>query len=129
MRVYIGIKYHENYSNKSIVDKISSIFEKRGYETICIVRDIESNRQIEYNPHELMKLTFEKIDMCDLVVIELSEKGVGLGIEAGYAYAKGIPVITIAKGGSDISETLVGISNKVLFYDDIESMGIQLDSL
>ena len=129
MKAYIGIKYHENYSNKSIVNKISSILEKRGYEAICVVRDIEINQQIKYNPHELMKLTFEKIDTCNIVVIELTEKGVGLGIEAGYAYAKGIPIITIAKIGSDISETLVGISNKVLFYDDIESIEIQLSSL
>lgn len=129
MKAYIGIKYHENYSNKSIVNKISSILEKRGYETICIVRDIESNQQIKYNPHELMKLTFEKIDICDMVIIELTEKGVGLGIEAGYAYAKKIPIITIAKTGSDISETLIGISDKVIFYDDIESIEIQLNSL
>lgn len=129
MKAYIGIKYHENYSNKSIVNKISSILEKRGYETICIVRDIESNQQIKYNPHELMKLTFGKIDICDMVIIELTEKGVGLGIEAGYAYAKKIPIITIAKTGSDISETLIGISDKVIFYDDIESIEIQLNSL
>jgi nucleoside 2-deoxyribosyltransferase len=35
-----------------------------------------------------MRLTFEKIDICDLVIIDLTEKSVGLGIEAGYAYAK-----------------------------------------
>lgn len=129
MKAYLGIKYYENYCNKSIVDKISSILEKRGYEVICIVRDIGSEGQIKHDPHELMKLTFEKISTCDLVVIELTEKGVGLGIEAGYAYAKEIPIITIARSGSDISETLVGISNKIFFYDNIENIEIQLCSL
>ncbi|MGD9569999.1 MAG: hypothetical protein AB7V48_17085 [Sedimentibacter sp.] len=71
-----------------------------------------------------MKLTFEKIDICDLVIIDLTEKGVGLGIEAGYAYAKEIPIITIAKKGSDISETLLGISKKTFFYNNIEELGI-----
>jgi len=129
MKAYIGIKYHENYSNRVIVDRISSILEGKGYETICINRDIGSGGQIKYNPNELMALTFEKINKCDLVVIDLTEKGVGLGIEAGYAYAKGIPLITIAKSGSDISETLVGISKKVMFYDGIEDIGILLNSL
>ncbi len=129
MKAYIGIKYHEDYSNKLVVDKISSFFEKKGYETICIVRDIKDNEQTEYTPTELMELTFKKIDTCDLVIIELTEKGVGLGIEAGYAYAKEIPIITIAKRGSDISETLVGISNKVILYDDIENIDIQLKDL
>ena len=73
-----------------------------------------------------MKLTFEKIDSCDLVIIDLTEKGVGLGIEAGYAYAKETPIITIAKSGSDISETLVGISKKIFFYKNIEDIEIPL---
>lgn len=124
MKVYIGIKYHEDYKNKLIVNKIASVLENKGYETICIVRDINRKESNKYTSYELMKLTFEKIDICDLVVIDLTEKGVGLGIEAGYAYAKGIPIITIAKSGSDISETLEGISKKIIFYNDIEDLDI-----
>lgn len=122
MKAYIGIKYHEDYSNKIVIEKISSVLEKRGYETICIVRDMENKEPFKYSPYELMKLTFEKIDICNLLVIDLTEKGVGLGIEAGYAYAKGIPIITIAKKGSDISETLEGISKEVSFYNNIEDI-------
>jgi nucleoside 2-deoxyribosyltransferase len=122
MKVYIGIKYHEDYRNKSIVDKLSSALEKMGHETICIIRDIEKEGQASYNSDELMKITFSEIDACDLVIIDLTEKGVGLGIEAGYAFAKGIPIITVAKDGSDISNTLVGISKRVIFYNDIEEI-------
>jgi nucleoside 2-deoxyribosyltransferase len=124
MKVYIGIKYHEDYKNKLIVNKIASVLENKGYETICIVRDISMKESNKYTSYELMKLTFEKIDICDLVVIDLTEKGVGLGIEAGYAYAKEIPIITVAKSGSDISETLEGISKKIIFYNNIEDLDI-----
>lgn len=126
MKAYIGIKYHEDYKNKAIVDKVSSILENNGYETICIVRDTNIEQQNKYNPCDLMKLTFEKIDNCDLVIIDLTEKGIGLGIEAGYAYAKDIPIITIAKSGSDISETLVGISKKIFLYNNIDDLEILL---
>lgn len=126
MKAYIGIKYHEDYRNKTIVDKISSMLEEKGYETICIVNDINSKNKVPFSPEELMKVTFESIDTCNLVIIDLTEKGVGLGIEAGYAYAKGIPIISIAKNGSDISETLEGISNKVLFYNKIEDLEMVL---
>lgn len=122
MKVYIGIKYHEDYRNKSIVDRLSSVLEKMGHETICIIRDIEKEGQASYNSDELMKITFSEIDACDLVIIDLTEEGVGLGIEAGYAFAKGIPIITVAKDGSDISNTLVGISKRVIFYNDIEEI-------
>lgn len=122
MKVYIGIKYYEDYRNKETIHKISSALERIGYKISCIIRDIQDNGQNRYSPYELMKLTFNEIDECDLVIIDLSEKGVGLGIEAGYAFAKGIPVITIAKQGSSISETLEGISEKVFLYDDVEEI-------
>ena len=122
MKAYIGIKYYQDYRNKLIIEEISSVLENKGFETICLARDIDTENQIIFCPKLLMKLTFEKIDICDLVVIDLSEKGVGLGIEAGYGYAKGIPIITIAKNGSEISETLEGISQSVIFYDSIEDL-------
>ena len=87
---------------------------------MSIVRDINDEEQNAYTSHDLMKLTFEKIDRCDLIIIEFTEKGVGLGIEAGYAYAKNIPILTIVRTGSEISETLLGISTKVFFYKSIE---------
>lgn len=129
MKAYIGIKFHLDYKNQKVVDAISSILESKGYETICIIRDYVQKEQIKYAPQELMKLTFELIDLCDLVVIDLTEKGVGLGIEAGYAFAKGIPIITVAKNGSDISETLDGISKDIYIYDTIESLNTLLYNL
>ncbi|WMM25520.1 hypothetical protein RBU61_02325 [Tissierella sp. MB52-C2] len=128
MKAYIGIKYYEDYRNKTIIDKISSALERNGYRASCIVRDIQ-NHQVRYNPQELMKLTFKEIDECNLVIIDLTEKGVGLGIEAGYAFAKGIRIITIAKEGSDISETLEGISKEIFFYKDIEDIEMAIDKL
>lgn len=73
-------------------------------------------------PQALMAKTFEVNQACDLTIIELSEKGVGLGIEAGYAHAIGKRVFTIAKIGSDVSTTLAGISSKVYLYDKIEDL-------
>jgi len=69
-----------------------------------------------------MKATFDEIDSCDIAIIDLSEKGVGLGIEAGYAFAKGIPIITIAEEGSYISTTMQGISRQVFTYRDIDEI-------
>lgn len=56
MKAYIAVKYHEDYRNKSIVDKISSVLEKNGYETVCITRDINIEEQDIYTPYDLMRL-------------------------------------------------------------------------
>jgi nucleoside 2-deoxyribosyltransferase len=54
---------------------------------------------------------------------------VGIGIEAGYAHAKEKPIFVIAKEGSDISSTLVGIAPKIIFYSSEKDMEIKLSAL
>jgi nucleoside 2-deoxyribosyltransferase len=122
MKLYLAIKYHPNQQNRAQIEAISGILERQGFETVCIARDVEQWGQVHFTPAELMQRSFAEIETSDVVVIELTEKGVGVGIEAGYAYAKGIPIITIARKGSDMSETLAGISQKLFLYDDMDEL-------
>lgn len=129
VKAYISIKYHNDNANQDTIDRISSALVKSGFETVCIARDIEKWGQVKVDVRELMRKTFEEIESSDVVVVELTEKGVGVGIEAGYAHAKGIPVVTIARRGADISVTLRGISDTVLRYehfDELERLFAQL---
>lgn len=116
MRAYIGIKFHPDDRNRETIELVSQVLNSCGFETVCVRRDLEQWGAVTFSPKELMVKTFEIIRACHLVVIDLTEKGVGLGIEAGYAYAQAIPVIAIARDGSDISDTLRGISQAVHFY-------------
>ncbi len=122
MKAYISIKYRADNSNKDCVDNISSALERNGYETVCIARDVEKWGEVQFSPHELMQRAFAEIDSSNLLVVDLTEKGVGLGIEAGYAYAKKIPIVVIARKGSDISATLQGITRKLFLYDEFEGL-------
>ena len=122
MKAYISIKYHADNSNKDCIEKISSALERNGFETVCIARDIEKWGEIQLSPHELMQRALAEIDSSNLLVVDLTEKGVGLGIEAGYAYAKKIPIVVIARQGSDISTTLRGIARKLFLYDEFEEL-------
>lgn len=117
MKAYLGIKFHPDNRNRDTIETVSQAIESCGFETICIRRDVEKWGAVHLSSHELMTRTFEVIRSCHLVVIDLTEKGVGLGIEAGYAYAWSIPVVAIARGGSDISTTLRGISKEVGLYE------------
>lgn len=113
----MGIKYHADHQNRDLIEHVSSAFNAHGHAVFCVARDLERWGEVAFSPQDLMTKTFEAIASCDLVLIELSEKGVGLGIEAGYAHAIGKRIVTIAKAGSDISETLAGISSAVFWYD------------
>ena len=122
MKAYISIKYREDSSNRDCIEKISSALERNGFETVCVARDIEKWGQVQLSPHDLMQRAFAEIDSSNLIVVDLTEKGVGLGIEAGYAYAKQIPIVVIARRGSDISTTLRGIAMELFLYDEFEDL-------
>ena len=123
MKIYLAIKFHEDFSNRKLIEEISETLNKFGFETKVMARDYENWGQIKFKPEDLMKLTFEIIEKSDLLLVEFSEKGVGLGIETGYAYAKGKTIIVIAKYGSDISETMRGVAKEVIFYEKVEEIG------
>lgn len=122
MRVYLGIKFHPDNRNRPAIERISQALASCGVDTLCMRRDLEKWGELTFSPQALMAKTFEAIRSCELAVIDLTEKGVGLGIEAGFAHAQGIPVVTIAREGSDISTTLAGISSQVYLYRDSEDL-------
>ena len=113
---YFGIKYHEDNRNRNEIDSITAALQGDGIETICVDRDIEKWGDITLSAQELMRITFEKIDESDLVVLEMSAKGVGLGIEAGYAVAKSKPLVVLIKNGLQLSNTMQGIADVTITY-------------
>jgi 2'-deoxynucleoside 5'-phosphate N-hydrolase len=92
------------------------------------VRDIEGWGERPLPADELMAETFAAIEICDLLLVELSEKGVGIGIEASYAHARGIPIVVVAPTGGDISMTLQGVAHRFGWYDDYDEIAPWLES-
>ena len=115
-QAYLGIKFHEDQRNRAQIEMIADALMEAGWGTQVVVRDLEEWGAVQFDAQTLMARTFAVIETCDIVVIDLTEKGVGLGIEAGYAFAKGLPVLSIAREGSDISTTLRGVSEEVCLY-------------
>ena len=125
-QAYLAIKYHPDHRNRPLIEQLSQALQQNGYQTHCVTRDLEEWGAQQFTPAVLMQKSFALIEQSDLVVIELTEKGVGLGIEAGYAHAKGLPILTIAQAGADVSTTLRGISAHVMHYADLAELAAQL---
>ncbi|MCA9977554.1 MAG: hypothetical protein KC413_17465 [Anaerolineales bacterium] len=122
MRAYIGIKYHADNSNRPRIELISNALAACRYSTVCVIRDVEEWGAQQFDPETLMQRTFLEIETCDVVIVDLTEKGVGVGIEAGYAHARGIPVVVIAEEGADVSTTLQGIAAIVYHYQELSDL-------
>lgn len=127
MKVYLAIKYHADHANRPRIEGITTVLEELGYETFCVTRDLEQWGAVSYTADVLMAQSFDAIDACDLMVVDLTEKGVGIGIEAGYAHARHIPIITIVQTGAPISATLRGISTAIFFYTHYRDLAAHFD--
>ena len=121
-RVYLAVKFHADHGNRGVVAEISDAFDACGLTTVSVQRDFEQWGETAFTPDELMRLSFEAIANSSAVVVEFTEKGVGLGIEAGYATARGIPVFVVHRPGADVSTTLCGIAEEVFEYADADSL-------
>ncbi len=71
---------------------------------------------------EMMIEAMKAIDNCDLLIAETSDKGIGIGVEVGYAKAKGKPVIYLRNNNAEHSTTVSGISDWKVLYEDIADM-------
>jgi len=116
MKAFISIKHYQDNRNRSDIERLSSIMAKSGFQTVCIVRDYEAWGEKIYSSNELMQITFKEIAASDVLVVESSARGVGLGIEAGYAFARGVPILVVARSGAVISSTLSGIASAQAHY-------------
>jgi len=120
--VYLAIKFHVDHRNRELVDQISAVFEKHGLTTVCVARDLEGWGRVSFDAHDLMQRALDAIRHSAAVVVEFTEKGVGLGIEAGYAAALDIPVFVLLRPEAEVSTTLGGISTDVFRYADDDSL-------
>jgi len=127
--IYLAIKFHSDQRNRGLVEKIATELESRGMTTVCVARDFEKWGEIKLDAQDLMQVALDSIRQSDAVVIEFSEKGVGLGIEAGYASAHDIPVFVLHRSDAEVSTTLKGISAEVIPYSGADSLSAAVVSL
>ena len=71
---------------------------------------------------EMMIEAMKAIDDCDLLIAETSDKAIGIGVEVGYAKAKGKPVFYLRNKKAEHSTTISGISDFIILYEDISDM-------
>jgi hypothetical protein len=97
MDAYLAIKFYEDAKNRSLIEGITAALETAGFHALVFIRDVEHWGKKRFPPKELMTMAFALIDKSSFLVVEFSEKCVGLGIEAGFAFSKSKPIIVIAK--------------------------------
>lgn len=78
---------------------------------------------------EMMQAAFTAIDNCDILVAEVSDKAIGIGIEAGYAKAKNKQIFYLRHKNAEHSTTLSGTSNYSIIYAGTDDLKVQMEAL
>jgi nucleoside 2-deoxyribosyltransferase len=126
---YLAIKYYQDNQNRQLIEELAFALNQADWSSHVVVRDLEDWGRISFTPRELMERSLNLLSTCELCVAECTEKAVGVGLEAGYAYAKGIPLILLARQGTKISTTLHGIASEIIFYDMVDELPDQLKAI
>jgi len=78
---------------------------------------------------EMMATAFEEIDNSNFLIVELTKKAIGVGIEVGYAFAKRKPIIYIKRKDANHSTTVGGCSNFIIEYENEFHLSEEIERL
>ncbi|MFK5958694.1 MAG: nucleoside 2-deoxyribosyltransferase [Lutibacter sp.] len=112
-KAYLAI----SYSNRKLFDKeVQSLIELCKMNNIELLSFVDKYNFKENEEKEMMETAFLEIDKSDFLIAELTTKSIGVGIEIGYARAKGKPIIYLRKKKSEYSTTASGSSTYNIEY-------------
>jgi nucleoside 2-deoxyribosyltransferase len=75
---------------------------------------------------QMMQQAMAGIDKCDLLIAEVSDKAIGIGVEVGYAKGIGKPIVYMRGQGAEHSTTVSGMSDFQILYKDTADLQKQL---
>ena len=123
---YFGISKSNRIFFDKEVEALKKCLTKHGIGLFVFVDKFNFKRGQE---KEMMASTFKEIDRSDFLIVELTKKAIGVGIEVGYAFAKRKPIIYIKRKEAKHSTTVDGCSNFVVEYENEFHLSEEIDKL
>lgn len=126
MKAYVSVSYSNRQSLNYVIAAITESLSGFSIEAFVFVDHYQFNIEDE---KQMMQQAMVDIDSADFLIAETSYKAIGIGVEAGYAIAKGKPVIYMRQQYAAHSTTVSGISNYHIVYADAVDLKQQLISI
>ena len=123
MKAYISISYSKRQELDNELSAIIELLKRYNIDSFVFVDMFKFSPDEE---KEMMKQSMNCIDECDLLIAETSDKAIGIGVEVGYAKAKGKPVIYLRNNNAAHSTTVSGIGDFKIIYNHLYDLQGQL---
>ncbi len=118
-KVYIGVGFKERKALDEEISVIKDVLNLNGYMPIVFVDDFSFDPSDE---KEMMRVACKEIADSEMLVAELSNKAIGVGIEVGYAKALGKRIIYLRKKDAEYSKTIGGLADESIEYGDADDL-------
>jgi 2'-deoxynucleoside 5'-phosphate N-hydrolase len=126
MQAYIAVSYSKRFFLQAVLEIIKQTLDQYNIDPFIFVDNYNFKPAEE---QQMMRQAFAAIDICSLLIAETSDKAIGVGIEVGYAKAKGKPIIYLRNNTAEHSTTVSGASNYQIIYTDTSDLQQQLAAL
>ena len=126
MQAYISISFSKRKELEKEVQAIKNALQKCGISGFVSVDEYQFSAKQE---KKMMQNAIEDIEKSAILIAETSEKGIGIGIEVGYAKAKNIPVIYVRNSSSEHSTTVSGIADFKIIYENVIDLEEKLEKI
>ena len=127
-RMFITASF-QGSNNKKEIEQLCSLVKEAGFDDFCFIRDVENYQHVFDDPKDLMRRAFEEIKNSDWLLIDMTDKPTGRAIESGIAFALNKKIVVIMKKGTIIKDTVIGISEKIIEYENINDILPKLKNL
>ena len=123
---YFGISKSNRVNFDNEIDQLKECLSKHEVDLLVFVDryNFKAGEQ-----KELMTTTFKEIDRSEFLIVEVSKKAIGVGIEVGYAFAKRKPIIYIKRKDAKHSTTVEGCSDFIIEYENEFHLSEEIDKL
>ena len=123
---YISVSYSKRHLLNEELLVIAEVLQQFGITPFVFVDNYQFNKTQE---QEMMQQAFADIDKADMLIAETSDKAIGIGVEVGYAKAKGKPIIYIRHTSAAHSTTVAGASDHQIIFENTNDLRLQMKNL
>lgn len=123
MTAYISVSIDKR---KSLEKELNAITDTLAFFNITPFVFVDHYHFDAMQEKQMMQQAMGDLNRCDILIAETSHKAIGIGIEAGYAKAKGKPVIYLRQLNAEHSSTLSGISDFHIIYSGTDDLQKEL---
>ena len=114
-QAYLSISFQ---NRKNLQAEINAIQQSLTAFNVQLLIFVDNYHFTKEQQKEMMQQAFADIDSADLLIAEVSEKAIGVGIEIGYAVASKKPVIYLKNEMAEHSTTAAGAATQMIIYQN-----------